>query len=191
MGSAPQPDQAETRKTLEEKRAERIAAVADPGLRRDLDALVKARDAKLSVMREVQAQRYEKDVADIRKQKMKSVNGPQLTPPGMKPRPYIGPDGYVRATMDAKVEVARQYQNALKSEAKPYNDQIDKRLDAEHVNQSGRGPAIPTSPERGPNRYAALIDKQNYVGRANDQEAERQRTQEQEREQQRRRSMNR
>jgi hypothetical protein len=187
-------------KTPEQIRAERIAAIADPKMRQELDAIANSRDAKLVELREIHTQRYEKDVADIRRQKMNSANAPQFTPPGMQQRPYLGVDGYQRATLDAKAEVARRSQNALNSEAKPYNVQIDNRLDAHRDNQAGRarldlkpaepgrGPVVtPMSPARGPNRYAALIGQQKYDERANQAEANRKNEQDITQQQQRQR----
>jgi hypothetical protein len=189
-------------RTPEEIRAERIAAIADPKLRQDLDGIAKARDAKLLQERDRQQQTYDKRVDELRALKMKSANAPQLTPPGMR-SPYLGKDGHELATSDAKAQIQTLDHSYLKNVAKGYNDQIDKRLDAPRENQAARDPArlpsaelqsgtvIPMKPVRAPNRYAELIEKQNYAQRANQAEPNREKEMDPTRQQQRQRGLQR
>jgi len=178
--------QSRSQKAPEEIRAERIAAVADPNVRQELDKLAKARDAELALAREKQRDTYDKRVQELRDQKMKSANAPILTPRGMR-APYLGETGYARATSDAKAEIQTQNHEYLKKLAREYNGQIDKRLDAHRENQAGREPGriqaqeaeplrAPTVKSRPPNRYAALVSRQNYQERAKQAELDRQRT---------------
>jgi hypothetical protein len=190
-----------SRKTPEEIRAERIAAIADPKLRQDLDALVKARDAKLVQDREKQEQNFDKRVGELRDQKIHSANAPQLTPPGMR-QPYLGKDGHERATFDAKAQIQTLDHSHLKNVAKQYDDQIDKRLISPRENQAAREPAraqqaaesrtvTPMKPARAPNRYAALVEKQNFAERAQQAEANRKQEMDPARQQQRQRGLQR
>lgn len=158
MSSSTPTNQEKTRKTPEEIRADRIAAVTDTKLRQDLNELVRAREAALAETRETQKQNYDKHVAEIREQKMNSANGPQLTPPGMQTRSYFGVGGYERATMDAKAEVLRQYQNGLKNVALPYNQQIDHHLDAHERDHAETRHETPT-PEKAPRRLVKFEDR--------------------------------
>src|ERR1700677_2637468 len=87
-------------KTPEQIRDERIGAVTDPKGRQELDGIVKARDAELARVRERQDQTYDKRVAELRDQKIRSKNAPQLTPPGMR-TPYLGEIGHARAEKEA------------------------------------------------------------------------------------------
>jgi hypothetical protein len=192
-------DQSISRKTPEEIRAERIAAIADPKLRQDLDAVAKARDAKLVQEREKQEQNFDKRVGELRDQKIRSANAPQLTPGGMRP-PYLGKDGHERATIDAKAQIQTLDHSHLKNVAKQYNDQIDNRLDAPRENlaaraqqaaESQRGTVTPMKPARAPNRYAALVEKQNFAERAQQAEANRKQEMDPARQQQRQRGLQR
>jgi len=172
-----------SQKTPEEIRAERIAAVSDPKLRQELDVIAKARDAKLVQERERQEQTFDKRAAELRDQKIRSANAPQLTPRGMR-SPYLGERGHARATIDAKAQIQTLDHSHLRNIAMFYNDQIDKRLDAPRENQAAprhlqsteaqRGPEIPMNPVRAPNRYAALIERQNFAERAKQAEPDRQ-----------------
>lgn len=189
-------------RTLEEMRAERIAAIADPKLRQDCDAIVKARDEKLALERDRQQQTYDKRVDELRALMIKSANAPQLTPPGMR-SPYLGKDGHERATTDAKAQILTLDHSYLKNVAKEYNDKIDKRLDAPHENQAAREPArlqsaelqrgtvVPMKPVRAPNRYAELIGRQKYAERANQAEPNREKEMDPTRQQQRQRGLQR
>jgi len=181
--------QSRSQKTPEEIRAERIAATVDPRVRQDLDAIAKERDAKLALEREKQRQTYDNRVEELRALKMKSANAPQLAPRGMR-SPYLGKDGHERATIDAKAQIQTQDYNYLKNVAKEYNDQIDKRLDAGRENQAART-VIPMNPVREPNRYAKLIEQQNYAERAQQAQAERQKQMDQAQQQQRQRGLQR
>jgi hypothetical protein len=182
-----------TQKTPEEIRVERIAAIADPKQRQALDGLAKTRDLELARVRERQQETFNSRVAELRDQKIRSANAPQLTPPGMR-TPYLGDVGHARAEIEAKAQVKTQNHEYLKKIAKDHNDQIDKRLDAQRENQIGRNPSEreaaepergPATKSRGPNRYAELIKAQNYTERANqaelDREKEREHTQQQKR----------
>jgi hypothetical protein len=186
-------------KTPEQIRAERIAAIADPKTRQELDATANSRDAKLAQELEKQQQNFDKRVADLRDQKIRSANAPQLTPSGLQRPPYLGDTGYAMAYREATAEVKTQDQQYLKNVAKEYNVQIDNRLDAHRDNQDGRAPldlkpaepgrgpvVTPMRPARGPNRYAA-IDRQNYTDRANQAETNRKKEQDLTQQQQRQR----
>ena len=115
------------RKTPEEIRAERIAAIDDPKLRRELDEMVKARDAQFAQEREKQQQNYDKRVEELRDQKIKAANAPQLTPRGYR-SPYLGRDGHARAESDAKAQIQTLNRDYLRNLTREHNDQIDKRL---------------------------------------------------------------
>jgi hypothetical protein len=192
-----------SRRTPEEIRAERIATIADPKARQDLDAIAKARDAKLAQERDKQGRNFEKRVSELRDQKIRSANAPQLMPRGMR-SPYLGKDGHERATLDAKAQIQTLDHSHLRNVAKEYNDRIDKRLDAPREIQLAReparlqpgaepqrGPVAPMRPARGPNRYAQLIENQNYAERAKQPEPNREKEMDPARQQQRQRGLQR
>ena len=189
MGSPTPPDQARTGKTPEEIRAERIAAIGDPKVRQELDSIANSRDAKLAQELEKQKQNFDSRVADLRDQKIRSANAPQLVPSGMQRAPYLGETGHARAANEATAQIKTLDQQHLKDVAKEYNVQIDNRLDAHRENQTGRaiqppgaeperGSAVPLRPTRGPNRYAELIGQQKYDERAKQAEPNRENEQE-------------
>lgn len=107
----PDQNQPNRRKTLDEvrdeRRAERIEAVKDPGLRRELDELVTAREIGLSEMREVHKQRFQEFVEGIREQRRASRVAPVST---------------------AEAEVTIQYSGQLRGEAGRHNNIIDQKL---------------------------------------------------------------
>jgi len=188
-----------SQKTPEQIRSERIAAVSDPKMRHELDAIVKTRDAQLDLVRERQKEVFDSRVAELRDQKVRSANAPQLTPSGMQ-SPYLGRDGHARAEDQAKLQIKTHNNDYLKKVAKDHNDQIDNRLDAQHENQAGREPsrAQASEPERGPtirsrapNRYAELIANQNYPERAKQAELSREKEQDPARQEQRQRGLQR
>ena len=131
-------------KTPDEIRAERIAAVDDPKLRQELEGITKTRDAELASVRERQDQTYEKRVAELRDQKIRSKNAPQLTPPGMR-TPYLGEIGHARAEKEATAQIRTHDHEYLKRIAKDHNDLIDTRLDAQREKQAGRSPSAQRS----------------------------------------------
>jgi hypothetical protein len=185
-------------KSPEQIRAERIAAIDDPKLRQELEAITKTRDAELARVRERQDQTYDKRVAELRDQKIRSKNAPQLTPPGMRP-PYLGDIGHARAEKEATAQIRTHDHEYLKRIAKDHNDLIDTRLDAQREKQTGRAPSgqaaepqrTPRTKSRQPNRYAELIERQNYAERAKEKEPERDKEQERLRQQQRQRGLDR
>ena len=170
-----------SQKTPEQIRAERIAAVADPKTRQELDAMVKARDAQLVQVEARQKETFDKRVADVRTQKTNSANGPQFVPSGMLSQ-YRGKDGYERAHSHAETQIRTHDREYLKNVTKEHNLEIDKRLDA-HEN------VIPIRPQ---SRAAELITQQNYGERAKQQaELDRQKTQDPARQQQQQRDLQR
>jgi len=197
MDGASQDGRSSSQKTPEEIRGERIAATADPKLRQDLEEIAKARDAEIARERDKQKEKYDKRVAELREQKIRNANSPQLRPPGMR-SPYQGDGGYERAESDAKAKIQSDDRQYLKNRAKEYNDQIDQRLDAQRENQAGRDQSVLRTPgaeqerdtvtmfrPRAQDRAAELIEKQNYGERARQAELERQKEQERTRQQQR------
>jgi len=180
-----------TQKPPEQIRAERIAAVSNPKLRQELDAIVKTRDAQLVQVRERQQETFDGRVAELRDQTIRSANAPTLTPSGMR-TPYLGDVGHARAQNEAKAQIQTQNAEYLNKIAKDHNDRIDKRLDAPRENQAGdeleRGPAIRS---RAPNRYAELIAQQNYAERAKQAELTREQEQDPARQQQKQRGLQR
>ena len=169
-------------KTPEQIRAERIAAVADPKLRQELDAMVKARDAQLVRDEARQTETFDKRVADLRTQKTNSANAPQFMPSGMLSQ-YRGKDGYERAHSHAETQIRTHDREYLKNVTKEHNLQIDKRLDAQHEN---------VIPLRRESRAADLISQQNYGERAKQQaELDRQKTQDPARQHQQQRDLQR
>lgn len=184
--------QSRSQKTPEQIRAERIAAVSDPKLRQELDAMVKARDAQLARDEARQKETFNSRVAELRNQKIRSANAPQLTPANMRPSPYLGDTGHARAQNEAKLQVQAQNIEYLKQVAKEHNDRIDNRLDTQRELQQGaepeRGPAVRS---RAPNRYAELIAQQNYAERAKQAEANREKQQDHTQQQQRQRGLQR
>jgi hypothetical protein len=192
MDDASKYGQSRAQKTPEEIRAERIAAVGDPKLRQELDRLVKARDLELVRVQERQKEVFDTRVAELRDQKINSANAPQLTPPGMRPPPYLGDDGHLRAENEAKAKIQTLNNDYLKQVAKGHNDQIDKRLDAQRENQAGAEfERVPATRSPAPNRYAALIEAQNYGERAKQAALARDKEQTQSLEQQRQRGLER
>jgi hypothetical protein len=141
-------NQAKTRKTPEETRADRIAAVEDLKIRQELDELVKARQAKLVETKDSQQQRFEKDVAFVRAQKLARAGSPQLTPPGVEPERYQGFSGMERATMDSKAEVLRRYKGWSEREAVRFDRQIDQKLDTYERVRRSEQPAMTERQER-------------------------------------------
>jgi hypothetical protein len=195
MDEAAKDGRSNSQKTPEEIRAERIAAVVDPRVRQELDGIANTRDTEIARVRERQQETFNSRVAELRDQKIRSANAPQLTPAGMR-TPYLGDIGHARAENEAKAQVKTQNLDYLNKVAKDHNDQIDKRLDAQRENQAGRNPSDRhvAEPERdsadrsrGPNRYAELIKAQNYTERANQAEPEREKEQERTRQQQQQR----
>jgi hypothetical protein len=179
MGFPTPPDQAKTAKTPEQIRTERIDAIGDPKVRQELVGIANARDAKLAQELEKQHQNFDKRVAELRDQKIRSANAPQPAPSGMQRAPYLGDAGQARAHSEATAQIKTLNQQYLQNVAKEYNVQIDNRLDAHRENQAGRAPLAlkPAEPEhgpatltptRGPKRYA-VIDQQNYAERAKQQ----------------------
>lgn len=172
-------------KSPDQIRPERIAAVDDPKLRQELDGITKTRDAELARVRERQDQTYDKRVAELRDQKIRSKNAPQLTPPGMR-TPYLGEIGHARAEKEATAQIRTHDHEYLKRIAKDHNDLIDTRLDAQREKQTGRSPSnqaaepqrTPRTKSRQPNRYAELIERQNYSERAKEKEPDREKEQE-------------
>jgi hypothetical protein len=141
---------------------------------------------------------FDKRVAELRDQKIKAANAPQLTPTGY-PSPYLGRDGHALAESHAKTQIQTLDIQYLKAVAKEHNDQIDKRLD-DPSREATRPAALqqsatnatnlpaPRSNPKAPNRYASVIDSQNYAARAaKEAEANRQREKEQDPQQQRQR----
>jgi len=179
MDEASKDHRPSSQKTPDEIRAERIAAIDDPKLRQELDGITKTRDAELARVRERQGQTHDKRVAELRDQKIRSKNAPQLTPPGMR-TPYLGELGHARAEREAKVQIRTHDHEYLKRIAKDHNNLIDTRLDAQREKQTGRSPSnqaaepqhSPRSKSRQPNRYAELIERQNYAERAKEKEPE-------------------
>ena len=195
--------QSSSRKTPEEIRAERIAEIGDPKVRQELEGIANTRNSELAEARERQLQNYDERVADLRDQKIRSANAPQLTPPGMQ-SPYLGETGYARATTDAKAQIQTLDHEYLKQLAKEHNDQIDKRLDAHRENQAGRDlsrlqpsgaeperDSVTPLRSRASNRYAELISQQNYAERAKQAELDREKEQDLARQQQRQRGLQR
>jgi hypothetical protein len=137
-------------KTPEQIRAERIAAITDPKMRQDLGGIANARDAKLAQERDKQQQNFDKRVVELRDQKIKSTNAPQLTPAGMQRQPYLGETGHARAANEATAQIKTQDQQYLKNVAKEYNVQIDNRLDANR--EKDMDPTRQQQRQRGPQR---------------------------------------
>ena len=166
-------------KSPEQLRTERIAAIGDPKLRQKLEGIAKTRDGELASVRQRQDQTYDKRVADLRDQKIRSKNAPQLTPPGMR-TPYLGDIGHARAEKEATAQIRTHDHEYLKRIAKDHNDLIDTRLDAQREKQTGRTSSThaaepqrtPRTKSRQPNRYAELIERQNYAERAKEKEPE-------------------
>ena len=183
--------QSRAQKTPEETRAERIAAVSDPKLRQELDGLVKARDLELARVREQQKEVFDKRVADLRDSKINSANAPQLTPSGMRPPPYLGDAGYLRAESEAKAKIQTLNNEYVNQVAKGLNDHIDKRLDAPRENQRAELVPVQATRSPAPNRYAELIAAQNYAARAKQAEPARENVQAPALQQQRQRDLQR
>jgi len=193
-------DQSIPRKTPEQIRAERIAAIDDPKLRQQLDEMVKARDTQLAQVQDRQKETFDKRVEELRDQKIKAANAPQLTPSGYR-SPYLGRDGHALAEGQAKAQVVKHNSEYLKGVAKEHNDQIDKRLDAPReatrpaalqlsaTQNLQRGPVARSTPK--PNRYAELIERQQYAARAKEAEAQRTKEQDNTQQQQRQRGLQR
>ena len=181
MDETPKDGRSAPQKTPEQIRAERIAAVADPKLRQELEALAKTRDAALDRIRDRQKETLNGRVAELTEKKVRSANAPQLTPRDMRPEPRLGTDGREMARREAELQIKSQDLDYLKKIAKDHNDHIDKRLDAPRENQITREPPrlLAAEPERGPaksrgpNRYAELIKAQNYAERAKQAEPDR------------------
>ena len=180
MDETPQDGWPSTPKTPEQIRAERIAAIAEPKLRQELEGLAKARDARLVEVRDEQKENFNSRVSELRQKMINSANAPQLAPAGMRPMPYLGTEGQERAHEQAELKVKSLDLAHLKKIAKEHNDHIDKRLDAIRENQIVREPPRvqepghgPTPRSQGPNRYAELIQRQYYTERAKQAEADR------------------
>jgi len=175
MDETPKDGRSSTQKTPEKIRAERIAEIADPKLRQELEGLATTRDAALDRIRDRQKETLNGRVAELTEKKVRSANAPQLTPRDMRPEPHLGTDGRARAQKDADLQIKSQDLDYLKKIAKDHNDHIDKRLDAPREHQIAREPARlqaaeaergPAPKSRAPNRYAQLIKAQNYAERA-------------------------
>jgi hypothetical protein len=86
------------------------------------------------------SQTFDGRVADLRDQKIRSANAAQLAPSGMRPPPYLGDIGHLRAENEAKAQIQTLDKDYLKQVAKGHNGQIDKRLDAQRENQAAAEP---------------------------------------------------
>ena len=159
MGETPKDGQAKTRKPPEQIRAERIEAVKDPRVRQELDELVKARDAKLAEIIERQKETYAERVQTLRNKKIRNLNGPHLTPPGLQPRPYLGTGGHARAETDAKAQIQTQDHKYRERVARPYNEQIDRKLDAYERARADSSRGNPPSVEITPRRLVKFEDR--------------------------------
>ena len=100
--------------------------------------------------------------------------------------PYLGDIGHARAQKEATAQIRTHDHEYLKRIAKDHNDLIDTRLDKQREKQPGRSPSIQTAEpqrilrtkSRQPNRYAELIERQNYAERAKEKEPDRDKEQE-------------
>lgn len=63
---------------------------------------------------------------------LNSRNAPQPAPPGMKPAPVLDKAGEARLMSEAKGEMMKRYKAEQDRTARPFNQQIDKRLDLAH-----------------------------------------------------------
>jgi len=179
MDEASKGNRSSSQKAPDQIRDDRIAAIDDPKLRQELEGITKTRDAELARVRERQDQTHDKRVAELRDQKIRSKNAPQLTPPGMR-TPYLGDIGHARAEKEATAQIRTHDQEYLKRIAKDHNDLIDTRLDAPREKQTGRTSSTqaaepqrtPRTKSRQPNRYAELIQRQNYAERAKEKQPE-------------------
>ena len=106
------------RKTLEEIRAERIAAVTQPHVRTEIDKLINDRDAKLAQINERHVQGFDKDVAYTMASRADATRNPNYRGPAWPAH---------RAAAIQAVQIKNRAE--LDREAKPYNERIDKRLD--------------------------------------------------------------
>jgi len=156
MGQDPRDGQAKTAMTPDEIRAARIEAVTDPKLRKELDELVKARDAEVAKVIERQKETFDKRVQDLAARKIRNINGPHLTPPGMQPLPYLGASGQARAVREATAQIQTQdWKYAKEVAPRERNDQIDQKLKAyDKAREQGE-------PERGekPRRLVKFEDR--------------------------------
>ncbi len=158
MGDVTKDGQAKNRKTPEEIRADRIAAVTDPKTRQEIDEIVKARDAKLIETIDRQKETLEKRVAVLAEKKMRNADGPHLTPPGMQLQPYIGKSGLARAESDARAQIQTSDHKYRQVIATPYNRDIDHRLDAHERDHAETRRESP-SPEQTPRRLVKFEDR--------------------------------
>jgi thymidylate synthase len=116
--------------TPEEIRAERIANLQDPEARAVIDKVLEDRRAKLIELREKQNQTYEKHVAELLKQKETARNGPYPAPRDMKDAPALDQEKMNWLENEAKGDMIRRYETQWKATAMPYDQKVDRMLDA-------------------------------------------------------------
>lgn len=139
----------ERRKTPEEIRAERIANLKDPEARAAIDKIEKERAERLTELRTYQWENFDKWLDQVTRQREQSLNGPQLTPPGMKDGPVIDKPDKQQLRENAKAEVYRQTKGQERAINMPFDRRVDRELDAAdrrqerqqgHILHKGGGP---------------------------------------------------
>lgn len=117
----------------ERVRQQQIAAVRDPEKRAELEALVKSRNEARQPELDRQSRERDKDVdAAYKKIIAKSTAHPPPAPRGFQQKPILDKAAAARAMVDAKAQVIDRYADNIRAIDKPFNRQIDQRLDIEH-----------------------------------------------------------
>ena len=117
----------------ERVRMQQIAAVRDPAKRAELEALVKSRNEARQPELDRQSRERDKDVADAQKRIIAKSNAyPPPAPGGFQQKPILDKAAAARAMVDAKAQVIDRYADNIRAIDKPFNKQIDQRLDLEH-----------------------------------------------------------
>lgn len=120
MPETPGGHQEQNRKTDEEIRRERIAAIGEPDLRKQLEGMVCARDAELAEISRAHAEEFERSVAAKMASRASAARDPN----------YRG--FAVSATREACTQAVQVEDRAeLESAAKLHNDTIDEKLEGQ------------------------------------------------------------
>jgi hypothetical protein len=136
MPETPATDQEQKRKTEEQIRCERIAAVTEPQVRSELDTLVRDRDARLAEITEKQAAEFERRVAAKMASRATAARDPNY-------RGFALP-----ATREAAAQAVQLENRAeLERQAKSYNERIDEKLKIERDKSREAQPLSQQSPD--------------------------------------------
>lgn len=110
-------------------RRQQIAAIADPTVRAELQAILKNRDTDMANTRRDQQQRHPAEREELATVVKNSRNGPRLTPSDQREGPLLGEAGQAKALAIADGQLATRNNAELDRIKTSANQNADKRLD--------------------------------------------------------------